>query len=66
MQMEMANKTPEVNSVTNQEVHQNHLLKNLKKMQEDLKKEMNGKSGKDGEKGKKKGEKNLMREKVDD
>ena len=34
-------------------------LKELKKMQEDLKKEMNGKSGKDGEKGKKKGEKRI-------
>jgi len=57
MQMEMANKTPGSKQCNKPGSSSKPSLKELKKMQEDLKKEMNGKSGKDGEKGKKKGEK---------
>ena len=57
MQMEMANKTPGSKQCNKPGNSSKPSLKELKKMQEDLKKEMNGKSGKDGEKGKKKGEK---------
>tara|TARA_B100000683_G_scaffold264135_1_gene293277 strand:+ start:1327 stop:4635 length:3309 start_codon:yes stop_codon:yes gene_type:complete len=61
MQMEMANKTPGSKQCNKPGSSSKPSLKELKKMQEDLKKEMNGKSGKDGEKGKK-GEKNESNE----
>lgn len=57
MQMEMANKTPGTKQCNKPGSSSKPSLKELKKMQENLKKEMQGKSGKDGKKGKKKGNK---------
>tara|TARA_B100001540_G_C15815623_1_gene647142 strand:+ start:955 stop:4260 length:3306 start_codon:yes stop_codon:yes gene_type:complete len=57
MQMEMANKTPGTKQCNKPGNSSQPSLKELQKMQENLKKEMQGKSGEDGKKGKKKGDK---------